>query len=64
MDYVQPWIEAADVNRQKKLIKKDEEVNIMRTDMMLESINAGSLSHKGEIRKMSIPTGGAKTVSS
>lgn len=64
MDYVQPWIEAANVNRQKKLIKKDEEVNIMRTDMMLESINAGSLSHKGEIRKMSIPTGGAKTVSS
>lgn len=64
MDYVQPWIEAADVNRQKKSIKKNEEINIMRTDMMLESIKAGSLSHKGEIRKMSIPTGGAKTVSS
>lgn len=64
--HIQPWIDkdnkmAGENNQQ---LTKNEEINHMRTQMMLQCLNAGSNSRKGDIRTLSIPTGGSKTLSS
>lgn len=64
--HVQPWIDKDNemVRRKNQPFSKDEEINHMRTQMMLQCLDAGSNSRKGDIRTLSIPTGGSKTLSS
>lgn len=64
--HVQPWIDKDNemMRRKNQPFSKDEEINHMRTQMMLQCLDAGSNSRKGDIRTLSIPTGGSKTLSS
>lgn len=64
--HVQPWIDKDNemMRRKNQPLTKDEEINHMRTQMMLQCLDAGSNSRKGDIRTLSIPTGGSKTLSS
>ena len=64
--HIQPWIDKDNkmVGENNQQLTKNEEINHMRTQMMLQCLNAGSNSRKGDIRKLSIPTGGSKTLSS
>lgn len=64
--HVQPWIDKDNemMRRKNQPLSKDEEINHMRTQMMLQCLDAGSNSRKGDIRTLSIPTGGSKTLSS
>lgn len=64
--HVQPWIDKDNemMRRKNQPLTKDEEINHIRTQMMLQCLDAGSNSRKGDIRTLSIPTGGSKTLSS
>ena len=64
--HIQPWIDKDNkmVGENNQQLTKNEEINHMRTQMMLQCLNAGSNSRKGDIRTLSIPTGGSKTLSS
>lgn len=64
--HIQPWIDKDNkmVKENDQPLTKDEEINHMRTQMMLQCLDAGSNSRKGDIRTLSIPTGGSKTLSS
>lgn len=64
--HIQPWIYKDNkmVKENDQPLTKDEEINHMRTQMMLQCLDAGSNSRKGDIRTLSIPTGGSKTLSS
>lgn len=64
--HIQPWIDKGNkmVKENDQPLTKDEEINHMRTQMMLQCLDAGSNSRKGDIRTLSIPTGGSKTLSS
>lgn len=64
--HIQPWIDKNNkmVKENDQPLTKDEEINHMRTQMMLQCLDAGSNSRKGDIRTLSIPTGGSKTLSS
>ena len=64
--HIQPWIDKDNkmVGENNQQLTKNEEINHMRTQMMLQCLNAGSHSRKGDIRTLSIPTGGSKTLSS
>lgn len=64
--HVQLWIDKDNemMRRKNQPFSKDEEINHMRTQMMLQCLDAGSNSRKGDIRTLSIPTGGSKTLSS
>lgn len=64
--HVQPWIDKDNemMRRKNQPLTKDEEINHIRTQMMLQCLDAGSNSWKGDIRTLSIPTGGSKTLSS
>lgn len=64
--HIQPWIDKDNkmVKENDQPLSKDEEINHMRTQMMLQCLDAGSNSRKGDIRTLSIPTGGSKTLSS
>lgn len=64
--HIQPWIDKDNkmVGENNQQLTKNEEINHMRTQMMLRCLNAGSNSRKGDIRTLSIPTGGSKTLSS
>lgn len=62
--HVQPWIDNEMMRRKNQPLTKDEEINHIRTQMMLQCLDAGSNSRKGDIRTLSIPTGGSKTLSS
>lgn len=64
--YVKPWITAANELSQKPLnsLSKEQQINLMRTEMLQQCFDAGAKSAKGDIRLLSIPTGGAKTISS
>lgn len=64
--HIQLWIDKDNkmVKENDQPLTKDEEINNMRTQMMLQCLDAGSNSRKGDIRTLSIPTGGSKTLSS
>lgn len=64
--HIQPWIDKDNkmVGENNQQLTKNEEINHIRTQMMLQCLNAGSNSRKGDIRTLSIPTGGSKTLSS
>lgn len=64
--HIQPWIDKDNkmVGENNQQLTKNEEINHMRTQMMLQCLDAGSNSRKGDIRTLSIPTGGSKTLSS
>lgn len=64
--HIQPWIDKDNkmVKENDQPLTKDEEINHMRMQMMLQCLDAGSNSRKGDIRTLSIPTGGSKTLSS
>lgn len=64
--HIQPWIDKDNkmVKENDQPLTKDEEINHMRTQMMLQCLDTGSNSRKGDIRTLSIPTGGSKTLSS
>lgn len=64
--YVEPWIKSAEELKKKPFtqLSKEQQINLMRTDMLLQCFKAGELSAKGDVRTLSIPTGGAKTISS
>lgn len=64
--HIQPWIDKDNkmVKENDQPLTKDEEINHMRTQMVLQCLDAGSNSRKGDIRTLSIPTGGSKTLSS
>lgn len=64
--YVEPWITAANELSRKPFnsLSKEQQINLMRTEMLQQCFDAGAKSAKGDIRLLSIPTGGAKTISS
>lgn len=64
--YVKPWITAANELSRKPFnsLSKEQQINLMRTEMLQQCFDAGAKSAKGDIRLLSIPTGGAKTISS
>lgn len=66
LSYVKPWITESEKLRKQAFeqLSKEQQINLMRTDMLLRCLKAGEKSGKGDIRTLSIPTGGSKTISS